>query len=266
MTAGTADASPIKERLNLTAGLLTTAEIKFPAGCHGLVKVRLFLQGSQIVPLSSEEYVIGDDMIVKALINKELAAANASLEFQGSSPSATYNHTITVSCEIVSTAPTTQQAIEINADEDIIELLYRICIALDVHDGFVPRSKITLPKLVERPYEPTLPTLPPTTPPTDGSSLVQEPVGLVGDDPHKWFVANWVQAGLSEVQYFTLMLNIMRALYPNLTGITNAELLQCTNSVWSIGFYNLTTPAEIEELSKMVQAEIVRRQIPQKGW
>jgi len=96
ITAGTLETAPKTQTLKLTAGVIINIDAKFPRGCHGLVKIRLFHHGFQLVPLSRGQWVTGDDEPVKMPHYFELTSAPYALKFQGVSPGTTFNHTVTV--------------------------------------------------------------------------------------------------------------------------------------------------------------------------
>ena len=96
ITAGTTEDSPVTQILKLTKGVLTGIDVKFPAGCHGLVKVRLLRSEFQLVPLSRGEWVTGDDEVVPTESYYELDETPTELKFLGCSPLATYPHTVTI--------------------------------------------------------------------------------------------------------------------------------------------------------------------------
>jgi hypothetical protein len=99
--AGTSEADPVVQTLKLTKGVITRVDVKFPPGCHGVVKVRLLRSEFQLVPLSSGEWVTGDGEIVQTEPYYELVEVPAELKFIGCSPAATYPHTVTVRVSIV---------------------------------------------------------------------------------------------------------------------------------------------------------------------
>lgn len=101
ITANTLDASPKEQALKLTKGVIVRCDIKFPAGCHRMVKIRLLHQTFQLIPLNRGEYITGDDETVPTEPYFELASSPYSLKFEGSSPGTTYAHTITVRVTIV---------------------------------------------------------------------------------------------------------------------------------------------------------------------
>lgn len=99
--AGTADNAPKKETLELAAGVITGISVKFPSGCHGLVKVRLNHGEFQLMPLSRAEWVTGDDEPVKMATYYELKPGMSKLKFEGSSPVCSYPHTVTIRVSIL---------------------------------------------------------------------------------------------------------------------------------------------------------------------
>lgn len=94
--AGTPEASPTTQILKLTAGVMTKVAVKYPEGCHRLVKVRLKHWESQLIPLSRGEWLTGNDESVETDTYFELATGPYELKFEGASPSAGYDHTVTV--------------------------------------------------------------------------------------------------------------------------------------------------------------------------
>ena len=98
--ADTPEDKPLEEWLDMPKGIITRVDIKFPAGCHGMVKARLFLESLQFVPLSSDEWVTGDDETVPTETGIELADHPYKIKFVACSPDTSYDHTITVRIEV----------------------------------------------------------------------------------------------------------------------------------------------------------------------
>lgn len=94
--AGTTEKAPKKQTLKLSKGVITSLDVKYPAGCHGMVQVRLLRYESQLVPLSRDEWLTGDDETVHTEGFYELTAKPYQLKFVGSSPGTTYDHTVSV--------------------------------------------------------------------------------------------------------------------------------------------------------------------------
>lgn len=96
ISADTADTSPKEQILKLHKGIITRLTVKFPAGCAGMVKVRLKHAESTIAPLSKKEWLTGDNEDVHAAQYYELTEKPYKLKFQGSSPDTDFDHVITV--------------------------------------------------------------------------------------------------------------------------------------------------------------------------
>jgi len=100
ITANTTEETPLEDWLGLPRGIITQVDIKFPAGCHGMVKARLFKEALQLVPLSEDEWVTGDDETVPTDTYCELLDKPYKLKIQACSPDTDYDHTITVRIEV----------------------------------------------------------------------------------------------------------------------------------------------------------------------
>jgi len=98
--AATPEASPVIQTLKLTKGVITRIDVKFPPGCHGLVKTRLFRYESQLIPLSGEEWLTGDGETVITESYYKLFETPAQLKFVGCAPLTAYDHTVTVRVSI----------------------------------------------------------------------------------------------------------------------------------------------------------------------
>jgi len=101
VTAGATEDDPKTQDLKLTKGVITRIEVKFPGGCHGLVKVRLLRSEFQLVPLSKGEWVTGDDEAVLTEGYYELSESPSQLKFVGCSPDCTYDHTVSVRIQVL---------------------------------------------------------------------------------------------------------------------------------------------------------------------
>jgi len=88
--------TPYIKTLKLTIGVITRIAIKFPRGCHGMVKVRLDRFKFQFLPLSAGEWVTGDEEAVGSEEFFEIREPPAELVFYGCSPGTTYDHVVTV--------------------------------------------------------------------------------------------------------------------------------------------------------------------------
>jgi hypothetical protein len=100
--ANTTEKLPLKRYLRVTKGIVTAATIKFPAGCHRMVKVRLLRHEQQRIPLTSDEWVTGDDETVPTETYIDLTGEPYQLRFIGCSPDTDYDHTVTVRINVLS--------------------------------------------------------------------------------------------------------------------------------------------------------------------
>ena len=98
--ADTSEEEPLIDYLELPKGVITHVDMKFPAGCHGMVKARLFKEALQLVPLSSDEWVTGDDESVPTDTYAELPAYPYKLKYKLCSPDTDYDHTITIRIQV----------------------------------------------------------------------------------------------------------------------------------------------------------------------
>jgi len=94
--AGTSATTPYTKKLSLTIGVITRIAVKFPRGCHGLVRVRLDRFKFQLLPLSAGEWVTGDEEAVTSEECFEIRETPAELVFSGCSPGTNYDHVVTV--------------------------------------------------------------------------------------------------------------------------------------------------------------------------
>jgi hypothetical protein len=101
IAAGTLEAEPIIQILKLSAGIIVKVEIKFPDGCHGMVKIKLLRNEAQLIPLNLGNWVTGDAETVTTPEYYELSETPTQLKFIGCSPGTTFKHTITVRITIL---------------------------------------------------------------------------------------------------------------------------------------------------------------------
>jgi len=120
--ANTLESAPTLETLKIAAGVITNIAIKFPSGCHGLVKVRIRHEETQIYPIPRGEWVTGDDETVPAEYYYDMGKASKELEFIAISPDTTYDHTITVRITILPLSVVSP----LKVMEDLVAILKRI--------------------------------------------------------------------------------------------------------------------------------------------
>jgi len=94
---------PLRQYLRITKGIITEVAIKYPAGCHGMVKVRFYRYEQQLIPLSEDEWITGDDETVPTETYGNLSEYPYQLKLVACSPDTDYDHTITVRIQVLPT-------------------------------------------------------------------------------------------------------------------------------------------------------------------
>lgn len=100
--AGTAQASPKTETLELTKGIIHRVEVEFHAGCKGYVSCRLKHHLHQLYPTNPQGVFSTDNYAIPIDDYFELKAEPYSLKFEGWSPNATYDHEIIIRVGVLS--------------------------------------------------------------------------------------------------------------------------------------------------------------------
>jgi len=101
--ANTLEKLPLRQYLRITKGVITGVDVKFPAGCHGMVKARLYRHEQQAIPLTRDEWIRGDDEAVSTETYIDLNAYPYQLKFVACSPDTDYDHTVTVRIQVLPT-------------------------------------------------------------------------------------------------------------------------------------------------------------------
>jgi len=94
--ANTLLTAPVEQTLKITNGVIVRISVKFPSGCHGLVKMRLLRWRFQVVPLSGGEWLTGDDETVDFPEYYEITKDPFELKFVGTSPGTCFPHSLAV--------------------------------------------------------------------------------------------------------------------------------------------------------------------------
>lgn len=96
ITHGTTEGTAQDWKLKLAAGILHYVEIKFPAGCVGLVHVRLLHGVHPVIPMNAEDDINGDDEVIPFKEFYPLGANDNVITLQAWNEDDTYDHTISV--------------------------------------------------------------------------------------------------------------------------------------------------------------------------
>ena len=98
--AGTLAASPVEQVFMLPVGTLNRVEIFFPPGPQGEVKVRMLLNGTQIYPSETGQWIAWDAGAVDASLALDVPYGENQVKVQVCSPNANFAHTITVKIDV----------------------------------------------------------------------------------------------------------------------------------------------------------------------
>jgi len=100
-TAGKTEATLQEWKLKLNAGIVHYVEIQFPAGCAGLVHVRLLHGIHPVIPMNADDDINGDNTTVPFKLFYPLGAADNVLRLQAWNEDEVHNHTISVRVSIL---------------------------------------------------------------------------------------------------------------------------------------------------------------------
>ena len=103
--SGTERTSPKETKINLVSGIVDQVMIEFPAGCAGLVGVRVLQGLFQLWPLTSGEWFVTDNFTVVFPEHFELPQPANQLRVETYNEDDTYDHTIDIAFTISAIAP-----------------------------------------------------------------------------------------------------------------------------------------------------------------
>jgi len=101
-SAGRTEATAQTWDLKLTAGIVHYIEIKFPAGCAGLVHVRLLHGAHPVVPLNIDDDINGDAETIPFKEFYPLSPGANLLTLQAWNEDTVYDHSISVRVGVLS--------------------------------------------------------------------------------------------------------------------------------------------------------------------
>ena len=94
--SNTPKSSPLRERVELTRGVIHKVELEFPPGCLGLVHVIIRHFEHQIFPTNRDGDFASDNHVISFPEYYELAYPPYVLTLEGWNEDDTYSHTVTV--------------------------------------------------------------------------------------------------------------------------------------------------------------------------
>lgn len=92
--ANTPASDPESATLKLTLGTVTRVEVEFPGGCCGLVGVRVYDKGWQIVPWTRDEWLVSDDFVPASEAPYPMPSAPYILTLFGYNTDTVNDHTV----------------------------------------------------------------------------------------------------------------------------------------------------------------------------
>jgi len=95
-SSGQTEATKTVTHFNINKGWIYRAWVIFPAGCAGLVKVRVEHEGHPIIPINKSDYIKADDYVFEIPMYYEVADEPYQITFEGWNEDDTYNHEITL--------------------------------------------------------------------------------------------------------------------------------------------------------------------------
>ena len=96
IAASTTQANASKSYFKVNKGVISNMWITFPAGCAGLVKLRIYYEGHPFIPVNQDNYLRGDNITFQFPVMFEITEEPMRLTVEAWNEDATYSHTIDV--------------------------------------------------------------------------------------------------------------------------------------------------------------------------
>lgn len=96
LSADKTEAEATKKYFKVNKGVISNIWITFPAGCAGLVKMRIYHEGHPFVPVNQDNYIRGDNYTFEIPVMYEITEEPMILTVEAWNEDATYNHTIDI--------------------------------------------------------------------------------------------------------------------------------------------------------------------------
>jgi len=117
--AGKTEATATRKSFKVNKGVISDVWITFPAGCAGLVKLRIYHEGHPFLPVNQDNYLRGDNYTFRFPVMFEILEEPMILTVEGWNEDATYNHTVDILFLILPKA----LVLPVGATEGILESL-----------------------------------------------------------------------------------------------------------------------------------------------
>ena len=122
VTANTSKDAPAEEEMKLMKGVIASALLQFPAGCHGLVHITIADSKQQLYPANADETYHGDDVNIPIIGKHALDKPPYKLLLKGWSPNTSYDHTIQLALSILPEA----EASPYSTLTDLVKIMKRL--------------------------------------------------------------------------------------------------------------------------------------------
>ena len=96
IAASTTQANSSKSYFKVNKGVISNMWITFPAGCAGLVKLRIYYEGHPFVPVNADNYIRGDNYTFKFPVMFEITEEPMRLTVEAWNDDDTYAHTFDI--------------------------------------------------------------------------------------------------------------------------------------------------------------------------
>ena len=96
LLAGKTEAEATRTSFKVNKGVISDVWITFPAGCAGLVKMRIYHEGHPFLPVNQDNYLRGDNYTFRFPVMFEIIEEPMLLTVEAWNEDATYNHTVDV--------------------------------------------------------------------------------------------------------------------------------------------------------------------------
>ena len=96
ISANTSQANASKSYFKVNKGVISNVWITFPAGCAGLVKLRIYHEGHPFLPVNADNYLRGDNYTFQFPVMYEITEEPMILTVEAWNEDDTYDHTIDI--------------------------------------------------------------------------------------------------------------------------------------------------------------------------
>ena len=104
LPANRTEATATYTRFMVNQGVIYRVWVTFPAGCAGLVKVRISFGGHPFLPVESNAYISGDNYVFEYPVMFEIKEPPEQIKIQAWNEDDIYCHTIDVQFSIIDKA------------------------------------------------------------------------------------------------------------------------------------------------------------------